>query len=66
MNIWIETLLVFVSILLILGYFQYRKNPDVIAIGQEMLRPAYLAPALLSALIYFIVKLVFTGLDTIL
>ncbi len=65
MNIWIESLLVFAAILLILGYFQYRKSPDVISIAQEMFRPAYLVPAVISAIVYFIVKLVLSGLGAI-
>jgi hypothetical protein len=61
-----QTLLVFGILLLIMGYFQYRRSRDVVAIIQEMFRPAYLVPAAIGAVAYLVVKVVASVLDKVL
>jgi hypothetical protein len=65
MSLLAQTVLVFGLMLLILGYFQYRRNPDVVAIGQEMLRPSYLLPAAIIALAYLVIKFLLTAFNGI-
>lgn len=61
-----QTLLVFGVLLLIMGYFQYRRSHDVVAIIQEMFRPGYLIPAAIGAIAYLILKVVASVLDGVL
>lgn len=65
-NIWIQTLMVFGALLLILGYFQYRRSHDIISVVQEMFRPSYLVPPAIGAVAYLIIKLVISALDKVL
>lgn len=60
MSLLYQALLVFGLMLLILGYFQYRRSRDVVAIVQEMFRPSYLVPAAIIALAYVLIKTVIT------
>ena len=61
-----QTLLVFGVLLLIMGYFQYRRSHDVVAIIQEMFRPSYLIPAAIGAIAYLILKVVASVFDGVL
>ena len=66
MSLWMQTLLVFGVLLLIMGYFQYRRSHDVVAIIQEMFRPSYLIPAAIGAIAYLILKVVASVFDGVL
>ena len=66
MNLFYQALVVFALMLLILGYFQYRRRPDVIAIAQEMFRPSYLVPAAIIAVAYVVLKIILTALNGVL
>ena len=66
MNLFYQALLVFGGTLVFLGYFQYRRSGDIVAIVQEMARPMYLVPAIVIALCYVIIRLVIGGLNGIL
>ena len=66
MSLWAQTLLAFAVLLLIMGYFQYRRSRDVISIVQEMFRPNYLVPAAIGALAYLVIKVVVSLLDKVL
>jgi hypothetical protein len=63
MNIFVQSLLVFGVMLLVLGYFQFLRSGDIISIVQEMFRPQYLVPAALVAVAYLILKAVFSLLN---
>lgn len=66
MSLWAQALIVFGVLLLVMGYFQYRRTPDVIAIAQEMFRPTYLLPAAIGAVVYLVLKFVLSVLDGVL
>lgn len=66
MSLWYQTLLVFGLALLVLGYFQYRRSGDVLKVGQELARPSYWVPAIIIAVAYVVLKLLFSGLAKIL
>lgn len=66
MSLLYQALLVFGLTLLVLGYFQYRRRPDVVHIAQEMFRPGYLVPAAIIAVAYIILKLTVGALAGIL
>ena len=66
MSLWAQTLLAFAVLLLIMGYFQYRRSRDVISIVQEMFGPNYLVPAAIGALAYLVIKVVVSVLDKVL
>lgn len=66
MSLWGQALIVFGVLLLIMGFFQYRRSPDVIAIAQEMFRPSYLVPALIGAIAYVIIKVIVSLFDAVL
>lgn len=63
LNLFEQGLLVFAFMLLILGYFQYRRSHDVIAIVQEMFRWQYLGPAFIVAVVYMILKVILGALN---
>ena len=60
MSLFGQAIVVFLFMLLILGFFQYRRSHDVIAIVQEMFRPSYLFPAAIIAVVYVIIKVILT------
>ena len=60
MSLFGQAIVVFLFMPLILGFFQYRRSHDVIAIVQEMFRPSYLFPAAIIAVVYVIIKVILT------
>ena len=62
MNLFYQSLLVFAGTLVLLGYFKFRHNPDIIDIVQEMARPMYLVTAVIIAIAYIVIRLVLGGL----
>jgi hypothetical protein len=66
MNLFYQALLVFAGTLIVLGYFQFRRNADIIAIVQEMARPMYLVPAVVIAICYVILRIVLGALNGVL
>lgn len=60
MSLFGQAIVVFLFMLLILGFFQYRRSHDVIAVVQEMFRPSYLFPAAIIAVVYVIIKVILT------
>lgn len=66
MSLWMQTLLVFGVLLLIMGYFQYRRTHDIIAVIQEMFRPTYLIPAVIGTVAFLVLKVVASLLDKVL
>lgn len=66
-SIWYQALMVFGLIILIMGFFQYRKRQgDVIEVGREMARPSYWGSAILIAAAYVVLKVVFGFLGKVL
>ncbi len=63
MSLFYQALVVFAAMILIMGYFQYRRGPDVITIAQEMFRPQYLVPAIIITICYVIIKVILTAFD---
>ncbi len=66
MSLWLQALLVFSVLILIMGYFQYRRSHDIISVIQEMFRPSYLVPAIIGTVAFLILKVVASVLDKVL
>jgi hypothetical protein len=66
MSLWYQALLVFGGTLVVMGYFQYRRNGDIVAIVQEMARWSYLGTALIITICYVIIYLIVSVFNGIL
>jgi hypothetical protein len=66
MSLIAQGVLVFGLMLLIMGYFQYRRSHDIISITQEMFRPSYLMPAVIVTLAYIVIRVILTVFNGVL
>ncbi len=54
MNVWQQTLILFLALQILFAYYEYRLRADPIYVFTRLLQPKYLLPSVLISLAYLI------------